>query len=316
MAKTDVLSLAILGTLAEQPLHGYQIRKLLGAELGPFRALSYGSLYPCLKRMVTDGLITLAEDDGDGVRLAPLPHRLRAHRRRQGTRSTRRTRVGSAPTRGTTTRSTCASRCSARRTPRRDFAFSRDAARASPSGSTRSRSGCAASAIATTRTPQNFSDTDSSRLSARSHGSTNSLKTNDPRPRQEPTARAPRAPTKEITTWRSCALPSSASATVPRRSFRASSTTRTLSLATPFPVSCTSSSATTTSPTSSSWPRSTWTRSRWARSSSRRLSRSENNTIKICDVPKTDIQVQRGHTLDGLGKYYRETITESDDDAR
>jgi len=40
---------------------------------------------------------------------------------------------------------------------------------------------------------------------------------------------------------------------------------------------------------------------------------SENNTIKICDVPKTDIQVQRGVTLDGLGKYYRETITESDD---
>jgi len=40
---------------------------------------------------------------------------------------------------------------------------------------------------------------------------------------------------------------------------------------------------------------------------------SENNTIKICDVPKTDIQVQRGHTYDGLGKYYRETITESDE---
>jgi myo-inositol-1-phosphate synthase len=38
---------------------------------------------------------------------------------------------------------------------------------------------------------------------------------------------------------------------------------------------------------------------------------SENNTIKICDVPRTGIIVQRGHTLDGLGKYYRETITES-----
>jgi myo-inositol-1-phosphate synthase len=38
---------------------------------------------------------------------------------------------------------------------------------------------------------------------------------------------------------------------------------------------------------------------------------SENNTIKICDVPQTGIVVQRGHTLDGLGKYYRETITES-----
>jgi myo-inositol-1-phosphate synthase len=39
---------------------------------------------------------------------------------------------------------------------------------------------------------------------------------------------------------------------------------------------------------------------------------SENNTIKICDVPPTGVVVQRGHTLDGLGKYYRETITESD----
>jgi myo-inositol-1-phosphate synthase len=39
---------------------------------------------------------------------------------------------------------------------------------------------------------------------------------------------------------------------------------------------------------------------------------SENNTIKICDVPPTGVTVQRGTTLDGLGKYYREMITESD----
>ena len=38
---------------------------------------------------------------------------------------------------------------------------------------------------------------------------------------------------------------------------------------------------------------------------------SENNTIKIADVPATGVTVQRGHTLDGLGKYYRQTITES-----
>ena len=38
---------------------------------------------------------------------------------------------------------------------------------------------------------------------------------------------------------------------------------------------------------------------------------SENNTIKIADVPTSGVTVQRGHTLDGLGKYYRETITES-----
>jgi myo-inositol-1-phosphate synthase len=38
---------------------------------------------------------------------------------------------------------------------------------------------------------------------------------------------------------------------------------------------------------------------------------SENNTIKIADVPPTGITVQRGHTLDGLGKYYSATIEES-----
>src|ERR687885_604516 len=41
---------------------------------------------------------------------------------------------------------------------------------------------------------------------------------------------------------------------------------------------------------------------------------SENNTIKIADVPPTGIIVQRGHTLDGLGKYYRLTIDESDEE--
>ena len=46
---------------------------------------------------------------------------------------------------------------------------------------------------------------------------------------------------------------------------------------------------------------------------SQAIEASENNTIKICEVPQLDIPVLRGHTLDGLGKYYRETITESDE---
>jgi myo-inositol-1-phosphate synthase len=41
------------------------------------------------------------------------------------------------------------------------------------------------------------------------------------------------------------------------------------------------------------------------------INASENNTIKICDVPTLGITVQRGTTLDGLGKYYRQTIDES-----
>jgi myo-inositol-1-phosphate synthase len=44
------------------------------------------------------------------------------------------------------------------------------------------------------------------------------------------------------------------------------------------------------------------------------ITNSENNTIKICDVPPTGVTVQRGHTLDGLGKYYLETIEQSDAD--
>lgn len=41
---------------------------------------------------------------------------------------------------------------------------------------------------------------------------------------------------------------------------------------------------------------------------------SENNTIKIADVPPLGVTVQRGHTYDGLGKYYSQTIAESDSD--
>jgi myo-inositol-1-phosphate synthase len=42
---------------------------------------------------------------------------------------------------------------------------------------------------------------------------------------------------------------------------------------------------------------------------------SENNTIKFADVPPTGVTVQRGPTLDGLGEYYTEIITESDEQA-
>ncbi|HET7328830.1 MAG TPA: inositol-3-phosphate synthase, partial [Nocardioidaceae bacterium] len=44
------------------------------------------------------------------------------------------------------------------------------------------------------------------------------------------------------------------------------------------------------------------------------INNSENNTIKITDVPPLGVTVQRGPTYDGLGKYYSETIEESDAD--
>src|SRR5690348_6317158 len=59
--RNGVLEFAVLGLLHESPLHGYELRKRVNALLGPLRAISYGSLYPCLKEMVASGL--LATDD-------------------------------------------------------------------------------------------------------------------------------------------------------------------------------------------------------------------------------------------------------------
>jgi DNA-binding PadR family transcriptional regulator len=54
-----VLELAILGLLLEAPMHGYELRKQLATKLGAFRAaISYGSLYPTLRRMKLAGWIT------------------------------------------------------------------------------------------------------------------------------------------------------------------------------------------------------------------------------------------------------------------
>ena len=50
--RTGVLELAVLGLLHESPMHGYELRKRLNAMLGTFRAFSYGSLYPCLKDLL------------------------------------------------------------------------------------------------------------------------------------------------------------------------------------------------------------------------------------------------------------------------
>ena len=64
MAKRgDALELAVLGLLHEAPMHGYELRKRVTGLLGWGRVLSYGSLYPCLKQMLRDGLIT--EDTTD-----------------------------------------------------------------------------------------------------------------------------------------------------------------------------------------------------------------------------------------------------------
>ena len=75
--RSDVLELAILGLLAETPMHGYELRKRLNLLLGSFRALSYGSLYPCLRNLSDRRLIA-----GTDASQTPPPHALSGKRAR------------------------------------------------------------------------------------------------------------------------------------------------------------------------------------------------------------------------------------------
>ena len=58
-----MLELAILGLLKEQPMHGYQLSRELGESLGGFWRVSYGSLYPSLRRLETEGAVASVPRD-------------------------------------------------------------------------------------------------------------------------------------------------------------------------------------------------------------------------------------------------------------
>jgi len=87
--RSALLELAILGLLHDSPLHGYELRKRLNASLGAFRALSYGTLYPCLRELVDRGWIAensaatsqpgaLTDAAGAGSRRARIVYELTA----------------------------------------------------------------------------------------------------------------------------------------------------------------------------------------------------------------------------------------------
>ncbi|RQN09447.1 PadR family transcriptional regulator [Aeromicrobium camelliae] len=71
------LELAVLGLLADSPMHGYELRKQVNGLLGWTRLLSYGTLYPCLKTLGRQGYI-VADEDVDSGRRAKITYRLTA----------------------------------------------------------------------------------------------------------------------------------------------------------------------------------------------------------------------------------------------
>jgi DNA-binding PadR family transcriptional regulator len=92
-----VLELAVLGLLHEQPLHGYELKKRLGEALGSFWGVSFGSLYPALRRLERAGAVEVVSGEEHGpTPRAPssgsLAGDLAAARLRRRPRPTRRTR--------------------------------------------------------------------------------------------------------------------------------------------------------------------------------------------------------------------------------
>ena len=91
-----MLELAVLGLLAEQPLHGYELKRRLSETLGPLWGISFGSLYPALRRLERSGAIEAAEaGGGDPIEFVPtgsLKGDLAAARMRRRPRAGLRTR--------------------------------------------------------------------------------------------------------------------------------------------------------------------------------------------------------------------------------
>jgi DNA-binding PadR family transcriptional regulator len=63
-----MIELAILGLLKERPMHGYQLQRELSEQLGGLWRVSYGSLYPSLRRLERDGAIRSQTGVGTGAR--------------------------------------------------------------------------------------------------------------------------------------------------------------------------------------------------------------------------------------------------------
>ena len=63
-----MLELAVLGLLKERPMHGYQLSRELSDSLGGLWRVSYGSLYPTLRRLERDGAIASEPGDQRGAR--------------------------------------------------------------------------------------------------------------------------------------------------------------------------------------------------------------------------------------------------------
>jgi DNA-binding PadR family transcriptional regulator len=74
--RQTMLELAILGLLKERPMHGYQLSRELSAQLGGLWKVSYGSLYPTLRRLERDGAVEQVPGTQAGATRKRLVYRI------------------------------------------------------------------------------------------------------------------------------------------------------------------------------------------------------------------------------------------------
>jgi DNA-binding PadR family transcriptional regulator len=101
---THVLDLAVLGLLRDGPRHGYELKQRCSDIVGGLWGISFGSLYPALRRLERDGAIRSVETDDEPAAVVPMPSTgslsgdLAAARRRRRPRPVRRNRKAYAIT--------------------------------------------------------------------------------------------------------------------------------------------------------------------------------------------------------------------------
>ena len=93
MKQPGMLELPVLGLLKERDMHGYELRKQLGAMLGPFWQVSWGSLYPTLRRLAKAGAVAKL-DAPKPARRATKSTRALASKTSKASKTSRASRAG------------------------------------------------------------------------------------------------------------------------------------------------------------------------------------------------------------------------------
>jgi len=167
----DVLELAVLGLLHESAMHGYELRKRLNTLLGTFRALSYGTLYPCLKTLLADGWIRETDVDATASRSLPGERRSFTNSPRKVRNASSRWSATRGPRRGRTSGSTSTSPSSPGPTPPPGCRSSKAGAAGCRNAAKAFGSRWRAAESGSINTPSSFSDMVSRRSTARCVGS-------------------------------------------------------------------------------------------------------------------------------------------------